>query len=286
MTRRIAAYVMLAEPWFLAESIRSYYDVVDRLVMSFDRDHRSWTGRALPVDELLAVVHDLDVDGKIVVASGSFSSTDVPPLVNEHAQRQSCLAAAGDADWVLQIDTDEVLPNVESLLRATDHAAAAGRGAVEYPARWLYASLGGDRYLEGSTRFWRSSAHYPGPLAVRPDVELTLARQTSAPLWRVDLRTRNTDPLHAADAPVDEVVPLADAVLHYTWVRPEEALRRKGRSSGHAHDFDWDAAIDRWAFRTRHPWLTTLGSPVPRRPHPRHLRVARVDGPRPAWTSS
>lgn len=107
---RITAYVLVADPNYLRESLLSYYDHVDRIVLSYDENATSWTGTPIPVAECLAVIDDLDVDGKCERMPGHFARLEHHPLENETYQRQLALDEAGkDADWVLQLDTDEVM---------------------------------------------------------------------------------------------------------------------------------------------------------------------------------
>src|SRR5690606_37064795 len=204
---RVSAYVLLADPSFLAASLSAYYHLVYRVVLSYDETRTSWTGTPLPVDECLAIVETIDTDGKCVRAPGRFARLDEHPLDNDTHQRQSALDAASDgADWVLQLDTDEVMLDPDAFLASLDRAERAGAGGLHFPSRWLYSRVAPGRYLEASTRLGRPAASYPGPLAVRAGTTLTHARQADVPLWRVDLRPWNTDPSHRHDAVVHEVV--------------------------------------------------------------------------------
>lgn len=275
---RLNAYVLAADPAFLTASLRAYYPTVDRIVVSFDQDHRSWSGRPLPVAECLAAVRALDVDGKCTLAPGAYSRPDEPPLDSETIQRQKALDLASDgADWVLQLDTDEVIPHLAPFLGAIDRADAAGARALHYPSRWLYTRVGEGRYLETSTRWGRSVSHYPGPLAVAAGTTLTHCRQAEdAPHYRIDVRPWNTDRNHPRDAIVHEVVAPRDAVLHFSWVRSAETMRDKFAWSGHADQFTVPAVYRRWAWRSRHPRLTAAMSLV--RPAD-HYRVVRLPEP-------
>ncbi|MCR6493776.1 hypothetical protein [Cellulomonas sp. P24] len=161
-TMRVHAYVLAADPHFLRESIAAYYDRVERIVVSYDRSARSWTGTPLPVDECLAVIRDLDAAGKCVLAPGDYARTDVDPLENDTYQRQHALDEAGDgADWVLQLDTDEVLGSLPTFVGALERADAVGAAGLDYPARWLYSRVGPGRYLEASRRFWGAGGELP-----------------------------------------------------------------------------------------------------------------------------
>jgi len=278
---RIGAYVLLADPAFLAQSIRSYYDLVDRIVVLYDEAGLSWSRQPLVLEPLLSVVEEVDVDGKVVLVPGDFHSSDAELLVIETAERNVGIATFGqEVDWVLQIDTDEVLGNPPRFLESLVRADEAGKDALDYPARWLYGHVGGDRYLERCRRLWGITAGYPGPVAVRAGTTLTLARQCKVPTWHVDFGPRNTDPAHSRDTRVDEQVRAEDTIWHFSWIRSETDMRAKSLTSGHAHEIDWHREIDRWVSRCRHPHLTTLLTPMRRSPDvvgaPTWLRSTRV----------
>ena len=278
---RLGAYVMLADPAFLEQSIRSYYDIVEFLVVVYDEAALSWTGKPLPIDELLGRVESLDTDGKVTLLPGAFHDAAKTALESETHERNIALAALdGKVDWVLQIDTDEVLANPARFVEAIGTAHDAGRSALHYPARWIYAQVRDDLYLERCRRLWGIAAGYPGAVAVRTGTELSLARQCKVPTWRVDFRRRNTDPAHDRGTTVNEVVRPEDTVWHFSWVRSEQEMRAKSTTSGHVHDFDWDREIDSWMSRSRHPYRTMLLTPVRRRPDivggPTWLRTVRI----------
>ena len=137
--RRISAYVLLADPSYLAESIAAYYPHVDRIVLSYDESSTSWTGTPLPVEQCLAIVGELDIEGKCVAAPGRYARLDHDPLDNDTFQRQAALdAASEDADWVLQLDTDEVMSDPATFFRSLARAERVGASGLDYPARWLY----------------------------------------------------------------------------------------------------------------------------------------------------
>ena len=260
---RLTAYVLAADPAYLAESLRAYYPRVERIVVSYDETSTSWTGTPLPVEECLALVRSVDTDGKCVLAPGGFARLDHGPFENETFQRQVALDQASEgADWVLQLDTDEVMASPARFLGALRAADEAGAGGLEYPSRWLYAHVGPGRFLEASTRFGRSTASFPGSLAVRAGTTLRQARQADVPLYRVDVRPWNTDPHHPADAVVHQVVPLREAVVHYSWVRSDDQMRRKFGWSGHADRYSEPAVYRKWAWRSAHPLLTVASNPL------------------------
>ena len=278
---RLGAYVLLADRAYLTESLTSYYDIVDTVVVIYDEDAISWTGEALDLAPCFETIARLDRDKKVVQVPGRFHGGRRTALELETFERNTAIRALGDSvDWVLQIDTDEVLGNPAQLVASVVKADAHGASAVEFPARWLYGHVDGQHFLERCRRLWGVSAGFPGPVAVRAGTELTLARQCDAPLWRVDFRAHNTDPAHPSTTRVDESIDPSDGIWHFSWVRSEAEMRAKSSTSGHAGEFDWTTEIDRWLWRCRHPRLTTFLTPLRHHPSvvgaPTWLRVTRV----------
>src|SRR5690606_1694349 len=194
-------------------------------------------------------------------------------------QRQEALdEASAGADWVLQLDTDEVMLSAPTFLTSLRAADSAGADGLHFPSRWLYSRVGPGRYLEASSRLGRPQASYPGPLAVRAGTTLTRARQADVPLFRVDLAPWNTDPAHAHSTLVHEVVRPSDAVLHFSWVRDDETMRRKFGWSGHADDYSRPEVYERWHSRQRRPLRTVLGNPLRRTEWFRLVRVPEPPG--------
>lgn len=262
---RVTAYVLVADPAFLRESILAYYDEVDRIVLSYDETSTSWTGTPLPVAECLELIASVDHERKCRHAPGRYARLDHHPLDNDTFQRQCALDEASEgADWVLQLDTDEVMLDSRCFFRSLRRAEATGSSGLDFPARWLYAHVGGGRYLEASSRFWRARGGYPGPVAVRAGTRLVQARQANVPLYRVDFRPWNTDPSHHHLSSVHATIPPESAIAHYSWVRDDETMRRKFGWSGHTQAYSKPEVYRRWAERQRHPVRTVVTTPFRR----------------------
>jgi hypothetical protein len=265
---RVNAYILIGDPSFLSASVRSYYSHVDRIVVSYDRTGRSWTGTELPVEEALERVKALDVHGKCEFRPGDYARTSHTPIDNDTHQRSEALAHASEgADWVLQLDTDEVVPRADILLRSMRRADRVAATGVEFPARWLYSRVEQGKFLEACGRWWGSISSYPGPVAVKPGVTLLHARQSDADLYRADIRPWNTDPSHPRDAIVHEVVPSDAAVIHYSWVRSPEFIARKVGWSGHADTLRESKEFLHWQAAMQHPYLTVATAPIQRIGH-------------------
>ncbi|RPF26393.1 hypothetical protein [Georgenia muralis] len=257
------AYVLAGDPAWLGHSVGSYYPFVDRIIVSYDRRGLSWSGHPMSVSQALERVRWLDRDAKVVLLPGDHSDPDRPVLQVETEQRQRALDAAGEgADWVLQLDTDEVPLNMTSLLGAIDSAHRTGADGLDYPLRDLYQQVSGGQFLERCGRLWTSQASFPGPVAVRAGTRLSHCRQAEVPLFRVDFAAHNTDPWHPARARVDAVVEKDKGIAHLSWVRSAEQMREKATTSGYASQIDWPVELRRWEWRRRHPLLTVVTTPL------------------------
>lgn len=274
---RLNAYVLAGDPAWIPQSVGSYYDHVDRIIVSYDRSHRSWTGDELSVAESLRRLADSDPDRKIRLLPGDHVRTRASVIATETSQRQHALDAASEgADWVIQLDTDEIVPAMDPLLRQVAIARSRAARAVEYPARMFYTRSPSGAFLEHCGRFWSTQAGFPGPVVIAAGEQLTVARQAGeTPLNRVDVSPWNTDPAHNRTARVHSTVAVQHAIVHMSWVRSERQMQEKSRTSGYAANRDWESDLARWRRRARHPLLVAATTPFARDPFQR-FRVVRL----------
>jgi len=280
---RLNAYILAADPAFLTESVSAYYDLVETIVVSYDQNGRGWTGAPIPVETCLARLKELDRDRKMRFLPGDFARLDYSPMENETYQRQQALnAAAEGADWVLQLDTDEVALDPGELVRSVEAADAAGFRSLAYPSRQLYCEVAPGTYLECARRFARPAACFLGPVAVKGAVKLINARRSEAASYHVGHSSKPPQGGMMAGIPVNRVVKLEQSIIHYSWIRSEGELRRKFASWSHATDRDWEPEVQYWLWAQRHPQRAVVRSLV--RPGPswrRHLRLVSLPPGRP-----
>ena len=162
---RINAYILAADPTWLRSSVSAYYAHVDRIIVSYDEHGKGWTGAAVQSARCLDVLRSLDVDHKIVLAPGDWSGggKGLHDGDGETLQRQAALdLASTEAEWVLQIDGDEILPSFDALLSTIEKAhtdeATAG---IEWPMRVLFRRLRSGRYLEVKDADGQVQVEYP-----------------------------------------------------------------------------------------------------------------------------
>ena len=257
---RLNAYVLAGDPAWIPESIGSYYGLVDRIVVSYDRAGRSWSGAPLSVAGVPRA-HPVaaDPDGKVVMLPGDHADPDRDSrCVSRPSSGRPRSTPPPRGRTGLSSSTPTRSFRTPACSRASSLALAisAGRGA-RVPRTGPLRPWAERVFLEQCGRFWGSQAAYPGPVAVRAGTTLSFARQAaSAPLYRVDMAPWNTDPAHPRWAPVHAVVHPRDAVLHMSWVRTEAQMAEKSIVSGHASHRDWARELRTWRSRARHPLRT------------------------------
>jgi hypothetical protein len=252
---RLAAYILAADPTWIEKSVAAYYDRVDEILVSYDEAGLGWSGSHVESEPSLARLRAIDVDAKMRFVGGDHHSLPTAPA-NEIGQRQSCLDGIGQAaDWVLQIDSDEVVPDIDAVIAALQHADDRGLRAVEWPMRVLFRRLNDREYLVVTGENGRGHFEYPGPIAVRSGAVFRDARQGDAAFLRPVVGGDDSSLQMTRDAAAGEdrsfTITPEQAILHNSWGRSPAVVRRKVRAWGHN---------DGW--RTwRHYLLTWLPSP-------------------------
>ena len=236
-SRRIGAYILPGDPIWLAESLHQYYPLLDDLVVPVPKNNRGWMGQPVQVDECLEIIRRVDVRGIMRIVEGEWTDSS-RPLAMDTAQRQTAIDALTDTvDWVLQLDNDEFLPDVAGLLGLIDLAEVRDVVGVELPMRVLFRRT---RRHVFEVVEWRGGVHheYPGPVAVRAGTKLANARQIDGPVLRaVALEAaRSTQVRHALrDGEQRVEVDASIAIVHNSWARAPESIRRKMRGWGHTN---------------------------------------------------
>lgn len=245
------AYILAADPTWIEVSVKAYYGSVEKIVVSYDQSGRGWTGARIPVDECLERLKRIDADKKMQFVPGHFSEGVRDPMENDTLQRNTALELASDgARWVLQLDTDEWLPNVARFIDAIHRADALGVPSIEWPMRVLFRRLGEDRVLEVCGADGNDHFEYIAPVAIRSGLKLSHSRRTDAPFLRATVRgDNNSMQLKRFPQPgeVREDLLLAgEAIVHNSWARTPAEMRRKLASWSHSSLQAWMYYFARW----------------------------------------
>ena len=257
---RLGAYILPGDPTWLRSSLARYYDHLDTLVVPVPDDGRSWTGRPIPVQQCLTIIRELDTRGIVRTITGRWNHPQ-DPMVAENQQRQAAIDAIQGVDWVLQIDNDELLPDLSALIHVLDVAAASGAPAVEWPMRVIFRELRNGRYLEVVAADGGPRYDYPGPIAVRPDTRLSECRRSEGswlrPVVRGDDRSLQVVRRPAALEQRETCLDVDQAILHNSWGRSAASIWRKVRSTAHQEGWRmiWYFGAVWWASPLTWRWL-------------------------------
>jgi len=253
----LKGYILAADPNWIEASVLSYYDSMEEILVSYDRSSMGWSGQLIPVEECLERLRAIDKDKKLRFFGGDYYRPQHSAMENDTYQRQCAVDEIGrSADWIIELDTDEVLPSVRSFVDCLANVPR-DRVVVEWPNRIFFQRTRSGKFLEVTTFLRRQKSEYPGPVATRPGVRLHIARQSStAPRWRFGIRRGAFGRFSRRSDYADALIDNSDAILHFSWVRSEEDIFRKITGWGHATDFSgtdyfnkvWKTAPWKWPF--------------------------------------
>lgn len=259
---KLKAYILAADPAWIEASVNSYYNAVDEIVVSYDENGIGYTGVPVPVEECLKRLQTIDLQKKMRFCPGHYARLEHTPMENETYQRQCAIEQIGkDTDWILQLDTDEVIADFQEFKKCLAEADTKGFKAVDYPARYLFCQLGNKRYLETCTRFWRITSNYPGQMAIKPGVVPHYARHTKTELYRVDFSLKSTSKYHSKSVVVHRKISATQAIFHFSWVRSEKQLLQKLKTWSHSKDVNTEEVFAYWKNCQQHPYISMLKTP-------------------------
>jgi hypothetical protein len=234
---RLAAYILAADPTWIEKSVLAYYDQVEEILVTYDEAGIGWSGTRIESEDSIARLRAIDGAGKMRFVAGDYHSQPTAPA-GEVYQRQAALdSLAATADWVLQIDSDEVLPDADALIAALRYADDRGLRAVEWPMRVLFRRLNSRVYLVVTGKDGRGNFEYPAPIAVRSGTTLREARHADVPFLRPVVEGDGSSLQLTREPATGEdrsyTIEESQAILHNSWGRSPAVVRRKVRAWGH-----------------------------------------------------
>lgn len=159
----MSAYVLLGDPAWIEASIMSYYPYVTKIIATYDCRGRSFTGLQLDVDDCIKRIKAIDYESKVMFIAGNFSSEEFHdnPMMGENQQRKVGLEVASQyGDWVLQLDTDEIVSNWDRFAIALDYASSENFDSLYHPSIYIYQLITSKYALESCRRWWGRQAGF------------------------------------------------------------------------------------------------------------------------------
>lgn len=203
---------------FATSAIKSYYHIADEIILGVDQDFLSWSKIPYPsIDKQIGLFLEChDPEKKINVIYGDFHSYPTP-LENDTAERtQLSLYCRNWDNWVVQIDSDEILMNPDVFKAWIERVKPNGL--------CIYARL-----INVFKVFGPRDA-----LVVDPPTE-----------WAA-VATRLHGEYERCRQTKQDCVMSPLNLLHYSWGRRPEELLQKLQNWGHSDNRDWQEYLDFW----------------------------------------
>lgn len=257
---KIVAYVMAADPAYLQSSVSSYYQQVDKIVVTYDRNHLGWTGKPVRTNQCLSLLRHLDVDNKCLYFEGDYARPEYfsDPNKNETFQRNRSLDIARQyGDWILQLDTDEVLPKALVLSSLVSEAVQHSCTSVWYPMLWIF-SVNRRGVTVASNRRLVPIADFPGPILLERNQRVVYSRHEA------NRSTALSFACNAVLGSVPETIVITkslswdELIYHYSIERSESDFQMKAQNNGHAFEVDWALAYRRWKLAKSSPLMAVF----------------------------
>jgi glycosyltransferase involved in cell wall biosynthesis len=213
----IKAGICVAYDWsYLELSLPSIYTIADSICLSVDADCKSWNGNIFPFDwdRFYQMIDSIDSEKKIQVLKEPFFDASRTPIENECYQRKRMADFLGNSDWVVQIDTDEIIINpkdFKALLAKYKHS----QRAINIHGIWI-------NLIKHTTSGYIYSVTKTPPLA------------TNSPVYEYG-RTNGHFSIYTNTF-----------IGHITWARPEEEVYYKLKNWGHSHEFNGMSFFKIW----------------------------------------
>lgn len=113
MREKISVISLIAYDWeYLLNSIPTYYEYVDEIVLGIDKNNKTWTGNFIEIpEEVFNRLDTIDGDSKISIVADDFCKTD-NPIQNDTSERNTLRENCSNR-WIFSFDADEELINAE-----------------------------------------------------------------------------------------------------------------------------------------------------------------------------
>jgi hypothetical protein len=255
---KMSAYLCLGDPAWIEASVQSYYPYVSKIIATYDRNGCSWTGPKIDVDTCIQRLKAIDVDNKVEYVAGEFSiqSNFDNPILSETIQRTVGLDVASQfGDWVLQLDTDEIISNWNVFAAHVEYASSNSFDALYFPSISIYQMISQSLALESCRRWGVRQAGYPAPLCVRSGSKLYLARRSRGSTFHVTCRGSFNTVIESHAVVHHQSVHERDCVVHITKGRTPAYMEQKFKTWGHAKDRDYGTDLKYWNLVRRYPWI-------------------------------
>ena len=229
MTKKSAISLLSYDAHLLPNSIKTYYEYVDEIILGLDKDRLTWSKNSFSFNEadIWKELGDIDVEGKISVIAEDFHKSDIP-IENDNYER-NFLKEHCSHDVIVSVDADE------NLLFAKD-----------FFIDFLPLTL---PYIEN----YDICMTWATPYKEIDDTTLVIANEDSTPFFGENqgfITHKNSTFTYArwtdkSSGGLGRILsPMV--TLHYSLCREQEDLHKKIHNIGHSNIVEEDPFYDLW----------------------------------------
>lgn len=209
-------------------AIKAYYPIADEILLGLDNERITWSGKPFDFDaaEFERFLAIIDTRKIVTICEGNFHRFE-KPIDNDTAERNALSLMAQPGNWILQIDSDEVLLNAPEFKKYLEETNPEDKLVI---ARLLnvfktFPSPEGDKIL-----------------LIEPPRECAFVGTKLQGNYHI-VRYTGQD---GANSP--------GIFLHFCWGRTPAELRQKCENWGHSQDFDVEKYLAFWDSITLDNW--------------------------------
>ncbi len=209
---------------FIKTSLPRVYDYVDEIYFAVDADGLTWSGEPFRIEEeFWNWIAEIDKAKKINIYRDHFYVPGLTPIECDTRERNLLGEQMGEADWYIQVDSDEYFIDFPSFIHRLEQFKPVGPVTIACRVLTLFKKVSN------------------GYLFIAESVE-TLDFATNNPVY--DVARNNTSG--------NEQICWEDMVLHQSWARTSEEIYFKLQNWGHKDDFNVDSFFKIWAAIDEH----------------------------------
>lgn len=213
-------YLISYDYEYVKNSLPLLYNDVDYIAIAVDINRKTWVGKSFDIpDSFFEWLKSFDTEQKIHLYEDDFCDLNLTPMQCETRERNMLSQFMGVGGWHVQIDTDEYFIDFKGFKNYVTQY-------MDYDTEQVLLVPFYTIFKEDSTGFFVvKDAHEYVPVAFN-NPKFIRARYTAC---------TNT---HVVPSPV----------LHQSWAKDENQIRKKIENWGHKNDFDTEKYFQLWNF--------------------------------------
>jgi len=203
---------------FIKISLPRVYPFVSEIFLALDADRLTWAGDPLNIsDDFWEWLKEFDVENKITIYQDQFFVLGLSPMECDTRERNMLAKKMGDADWYVQIDSDEYFTDFESFVQKLDKFRPGENVTITCRTATLFKKV-------------------PTGFLVVAESNETLSFASNNPVFEL---ARNSYTLN-------KYVHWDDLVLHQSWARTSQEILTKLNNWSHKDDFNVASFYKLW----------------------------------------